>query len=424
MNKFSIRTTALTVGLISVLAYFIRCHHLPPILCRVYQGQDVRPPTYSEFLPPFISGAFCASRPAYLSTGDKRERFENAFVTVRLELLDYFVAQGVPDDAREWYARNIDYNVLGGKLNRGMSVVDSLEIMKGCPLSEDKYLQAAVLGWAVEFLQAYFLVLDDLMDKSITRRGQLCYYRVPGVGNISVNDAGMLESAIYQLLKMHFRNETYYVDLLELFHETTFQTSTGQLLDLITAPEDSVDLSKISIEKFRLIALYKTAHYSFYLPVALAMLMCNTPTEYRSAFTTQTIRPYSLARAILLPIGEYFQVQDDFLDFAGTPQQIGKIGTDIIDNKCSWCINTALSVASPKQRAILDANYGRREAGTEEKVKAVFEDVELRERYQAYEEKTYADIIAMIEAIPEEEGFPLRRQVFTNFLHKIYKRQK
>jgi len=29
----------------------------------------------------------------------------------------------------------------------------------------------------------------------------------------------MLEAAIYYLLKKHFRQEKYYVDLLELFHE-------------------------------------------------------------------------------------------------------------------------------------------------------------------------------------------------------------
>lgn len=68
-------------------------------------------------------------------------------------------------------------------------------------------------------LQAVFLVSDDIMDQSITRRGQPCWYRVPTVGNIAINDSLMLEGAIYHLLKKHFRTEPYYLDLLELFHE-------------------------------------------------------------------------------------------------------------------------------------------------------------------------------------------------------------
>ena len=31
----------------------------------------------------------------------------------------------------------------------------------------------------------------------------------------------MLEAAIYHLLKKHFRPESYYVDLIELFHEVS-----------------------------------------------------------------------------------------------------------------------------------------------------------------------------------------------------------
>ncbi len=87
------------------------------------------------------------------------------------------------------------------------------------------------------------------MDSSITRRGQPCWYRVPKVGQIAINDSFMLEAAIYYLLKKHFRGESYYVDILELFLETTFQTEMGQLIDLITAPEDEVDLSKFSLKK-------------------------------------------------------------------------------------------------------------------------------------------------------------------------------
>lgn len=63
---------------------------------------------------------------------------------------------------------------------------------------------------------------------------------------------------------------------------------------------------------------------------------------------------YELALSILLPLGEYFQVQDDYLDCYGAPEVIGKIGTDILDNKCSWNVNTALKYATPEQRKILD----------------------------------------------------------------------
>jgi farnesyl diphosphate synthase len=65
-------------------------------------------------------------------------------------------------------------------------------------------------------------VADDIMDQSFTRRGQPCWFRRPGVGNIAINDSFMLEAAIYHLLKSHFRAEEYYVDVLELFHEVKF----------------------------------------------------------------------------------------------------------------------------------------------------------------------------------------------------------
>jgi hypothetical protein len=74
-------------------------------------------------------------------------------------------------------------------------------------------------------------------------------------------------------------------------------------------------------------------------------------------------------------------VQDDFLDFAATPEQLDRIGTEIVNNKCSWCI-TALFDASPEQREVLDAGIRMQRW----RVKALFEDVGLREKYRAYKE--------------------------------------
>ena len=176
------------------------------------------------------------------------------------------------------------------------------------------------------------------------------------------------------------------------------------------------------LTRHRLIVLYKTAYYSFYLPVACAMLVSRIPVTYTIPPST-TVYPYNIASSILLPLGEYFQIQDDYLDYAGTQEQIGKVGTDIVDNKCSWVINTALSLANPDQRAILDENYGRKDAEKEKKVKAVFAEVGVRKAYEEYEERVVKKLRIKIGEIVEVEG-GLKKEVFESFLSKIYKRSK
>ena len=160
------------------------------------------------------------------------------------------------------------------------------------------------------------------------------------------------------------------------------------------------------------------------------MYMCNIPET--AAFSTTSIGPYALALDILLPLGEYFQIQDDFLDYSADPEQLGKVGTDIIDNKCSWCINTALAVATPEQRKILDENYGKKDGEKEARIKTLYEEIGIPARYSEYEEAAYKRISEMISLIPEVDVRPtsptepasLHRQVFTTFLEKIYKRTK
>jgi farnesyl diphosphate synthase len=157
------------------------------------------------------------------------------------------------------------------------------------------------------------------------------------------------------------------------------------------------------------------------------MYMCNIPESYPGPSPDAPAqRPYEIALSILLPLGKYFQVQDDFLDYHADPETLGKIGTDIIDNKCSWCINTALKLATPEQLAVLNANYGQKDSAKEARVKEVYKDLGLDKIYREYEDNAVKDIKAMIESIPEAEGGKgvLRREVFKSFLDKIYKRSK
>lgn len=343
----------------------------------------------------------------------ERAKFEQVFPEIVDEVLAEVETTKLPQNAVQWIKDAMLHNTMGGKLNRGLAVLNTYQILTGKKdLDSTEYKRAAVLGWTVELLQAFFLIADDIMDDSKTRRGQPCWYRKEGVGMIAINDAFILESTIYLLLKKYFAKESYYLDLVELYHEVTLYTELGQLVDLITAPEDHVDLSKFSLDKHNYIVTYKTAFYSFYLPVILAMHMAGKVTDYN----------VSESRKVLLPLGAYFQVQDDYLDLYGNPEITGKIGTDIQDNKCSWLINVALEKASPAQRKILDDNYGIKNSETEAKVKEVFSELKLAELYHEYEDRAAGEIKQIIDNVDESQG--LKKEVFTAFFNKIYKRQK
>nr|OQO18458.1 Farnesyl pyrophosphate synthase [Rachicladosporium sp. CCFEE 5018] len=338
--------------------------------------------------------------------------FEAVFPKLVEDLKQHCEHYKLPTQALDWFEKSLTYNTLGGKCNRGLSVIDTTQILLGRDLSSDDYFHAATLGWLIELLQAFFLVSDDIMDSSKTRRGQPCWYLAPSVGMIAINDAFMLESSIYVLLKKYFKSHPAYVELMELFHEVSFQTELGQTCDLLTAPEDHVDLENFSLEKYTFIVIYKTAHYSFYLPVALALL-------YTGKASVENLKQ---AEDILIPMGEYFQVQDDYLDNFADPETLGKIGTDIQDNKCSWLVNQGLKRCTKEQRNLLEENYGRKDKACEAKVKKLFDELELEKVYKEYEEERVADLRKKIAAVDESQG--MKKEVFEEFLRKIYKRSK
>lgn len=117
---------------------------------------------------------------------------------------------------------------------------------------------------------------------------------------------------------------------------------------------------------------------SFYLPVACGFILAG------GAFSTESTLKNS--EEILVLMGEYFQVQDDYLDAYAPPEVLGKIGTDIQDNKCSWLVVQAMKKASPAQLATLKANYGKHDAACVATVKALYVELGLEEVFRAYEQ--------------------------------------
>ena len=339
------------------------------------------------------------------------QAFLEVFDKLRAELV-----QAEKDDdqvkiAVDWIDRMIEYNCPHGKLNRGLAVVDGMRALAGeNTVPDDLMFKAQVVGWCIEWLQAAFLIWDDIMDESVTRRGQPCWYKQPDVKMNAINDGLVLECQIYAMLKRHCKSLPCYADLLDLFHEVTHQTASGQLIDLITAPIGEVDLSKYTEEAYMRIVTYKTAFYTFYLPAAAAM--------HLSGVTDPAA--FAKANEICIKLGQFFQIQDDYLDCYGDPEVIGKIGTDIQDNKCGWLVVQALKRCDDSQRKIIEENYGKKDAECEKRVKELYVALETESVYKKYEEESYAELRAIIES----KDNTLPPELFGAMLKKIYKRSK
>nr|AKM12344.1 farnesyl pyrophosphate synthase 2 [Hevea brasiliensis]AMN82831.1 farnesyl pyrophosphate synthase 2 [Hevea brasiliensis]ATA58394.1 farnesyl pyrophosphate synthase 2 [Hevea brasiliensis] len=340
---------------------------------------------------------------------DLKSTFLRFYSVLKQELLEDPAFEWTPD-SRQWVERLVEYNVPGGKLNRGLSVLGSYKLLKEeQELTEEENFLASALGWCIEWLQAYFLVLDDIMDSAHTRRDQPCWFRVPKVGLIAINDGILLGNHIFRILKKHFRGKAYYVDLVDLFNEVEFRTASGEMIDLITALEGEKDLSKYTSSLHRRIVQYKTAYYSFYLPVACALLMVG-----------ENLDNHIDVKNILVQMGIYFQVQDDYLDCFGDPETIGKIGTDIEDFKCSWLVVKALEQCNEEQKKVLYEHYGKADPACVAKVKVLYNELNLQGVFTEYENESYEKLTTSIEAHPSKSV----QAVLKAFLAKIYKRQK
>ncbi|MBN3315888.1 FPPS synthase, partial [Atractosteus spatula] len=357
-----------------------------------------------------MGDSMCSSDPKQQGVLDA-QAFDAQFMDIVRDVTEHDITDPAVTDALHRLKQVMEYNAPGGKRNRGLSVIGSLrELAAPSELTPEAVQRALVVGWCIEMLQAFFLVADDIMDASLTRRGQACWYKKDGVGLDAINDAFLLEGVIYRLLRRHCRGEKYYTQLLELFLETSFQTELGQALDLMTAQADLVNLTRFTEERYRAIVKYKTAFYSFYLPVAAAMYMAGIDSE----------EEHSNAKAILLEMGEFFQIQDDYLDCYGDPAVTGKIGMDIEDNKCSWLVVQALSRVSPEQRALLEECYGQKDSASVSRVKQLYAELDMPGLFTRHEEESYRRLTALI----HRHASTLPHAVFLSFAQKIYKRRK
>ncbi|XP_053212373.1 uncharacterized protein LOC128395909 isoform X2 [Panonychus citri] len=354
--------------------------------------------------------------PVNMGIEDMEKREETLFNETFDVITEKLTSTVNPDLRRvsDWLKKVLVYNVPHGKKNRGMALALAYQVLKkNKKLDSDKSHQARILGWCIEILQAFFLIHDDIMDQSLTRRGQPCWYKKEDVGLIAINDGILLNSCIYKLLKENFSKEPTYSQILDLFHEITDLTIKGQCLDMLNStPDMKNNPAAFTEDVYSAIIEYKTAHYSFVLPIRLAFYLVGIVSE----------EVHAKAEEILLKFGHFFQVQDDFLDCYGDPSVIGKVGRDIEEGKCCWLFVNALKLCSEEQKKILVDNYALEDPAAVAKVREIYDQLNMRKVFQDYEDESYKEIKGLIDSFAYSQLVPL--EVFNWLLKKIYRRNK
>ncbi|CDJ65988.1 farnesyl pyrophosphate synthetase, putative [Eimeria necatrix] len=377
----------------------------------------------------------------YVDIKRDQQRFLRMLNPMKGALLERIMAcapEGEADALTEYFSRVIDYNCIGGKLLRGLltvyaSLAANREIRfvqfkdsaaaaaapafpqtgatrgtvartvtisggrnPGAPGSADSCAageaaldkafgsELCILGWAVELLQAAFLVADDQMDGAFTRRGKVCWYRRPEVGPANaINDAVFLIYSVHQLLREFLGDHPAYGPCTELLQNVAFNTVLGQHLDT----NGHVNM------------LLLQQHQRSCVSIDVVKGDCCRPNLF-VGLRHSGVSDFSLlakVEEICLCTGDYFQAQDDFLDCFGCPEALGKAGSDIREGKCSWPLVEALAAAKPREAADLLEAYGRPEG--EEVVRELYKQLGVRERFKLYEDSSRRKILRLVDGL-------------------------
>ncbi|KAF7255834.1 hypothetical protein EG68_06946 [Paragonimus skrjabini miyazakii] len=308
-----------------------------------------------------------------------------------------------PDEGQEDFAKLLSYNLTGGKRIRGAIVAATVEAF--CSeesLTVDCVHRAHLTGWCIEMLHAGFLVLDDIVDNSPTRRGKPSWFsqvrQNVGNGLFAINDGlHLIMTTKYVLHKIFTPTSgcpVGFVKVLQLFDEVGYRTCWGQILDCRnswipnSAENGIVPLEKFTPSTFDTITRWKTGFYTFYLPVACGMAI------------------------------------DDFLDCFGDVAVTGKIGTDIADGKCSWLVVECILRASEEERRIIQKCYGRSDEASQSAVRMLYEKLRLPEEFQTYEARAQEEIIQAIETwdVPDTSDSWTPRHLFRLLTDMLFQR--
>lgn len=242
----------------------------------------------------------------------------------------------------------------GGKRIRGALVMVGYEMSGG----EDQtmILKAAR---AIEMLHAFFLVIDDIQDRSVVRRNGPTahkflaqYHAQLGLKgdsehfglSIALNAAISGVSAAQIILAGLDADPQLKLNVISIISRTMGVTAHGQTYDILN--ELNNDVTSSDVDK---VMQWKSAEYTFLNPLCVGMVLAGA-----DCHATDAIRDYALNT------GRAFQIADDILGTFGDTETVGKSPLDDArEGKQTLLTLYALEHADNKGKKLIRSMLGK-----------------------------------------------------------------
>lgn len=286
---------------------------------------------------------------------------------------------------------------LGGKRIRPYLVLLSAKAFGG---NENEAMPAAL---AIEIFHNFTLVHDDIMDEAPLRRGEETVHKRYDTNTAILSGDAMVIEA-YKKLALCPSDKL--PDVLDLFNRTSAEVCLGQQYDMDFENEEAVTEDRY-IEMIGL----KTA----------VLLGCSLQMGaiLAKASKADCEAIYAFGKAA----GIGFQLQDDYLDAFGNPDNFGKqVGGDILANKKTYLIIRALQKASAAQRDELEGIYFSDSISDPDKkverVRQLFTDLKVDEDIQERSHTYFAEAEKQLNVTSLPQTDKKQFQIFLDSLQK------
>ncbi len=210
----------------------------------------------------------------------------------------------------------------GGKRIRGALTILGYEMSGG--KDQKMIIQAAR---AVEMIHAYFLIMDDIQDRSDIRRGGASAHKLLeqyhhdhhlsgssehfGIA-VAMNAMGIGNHAAQVILANLDAPEGLRLKTLSILNQTAITTDHGQTGDIMN--EVVAEVTQADVDK---VYELKTARYTFLNPLHMGMVLAGADCSATDAITDYAIHA-----------GKAFQITDDILGTFGSEFESGKSPMD------------------------------------------------------------------------------------------------